>query len=449
MRSGLPKLVAQFDEAIGEFARFVAGGLADASEVRSCAYRAPPGGDGASSPRSGWGFTSLFRGSSTALAARDAALLSETRGADLQQLLVRACSLWYALERLGSLEGMLAPMLKVIARTRSEGTMVEPTTPSDAGAGGGGSGGANFGAAVEALNAANAAGGGAGSSPPPPLCRFAASRPALVAGFSTLCDLLGAKIVAVDARMHESLYSPRVREAPLRLRLKDINLALGAVVRCAARPKLREAIVAAILRECVASVEHVLLRPTAPPQLPPLQDESDVQQLREDAVLLRDFFLAKDPQGVPQGMPAHRVDEACRPLHQLLVLLSTPSELLVRMWESASDEMAAGGGEGTGAPAGSVLHAAEGSGGGNGGGASSSSGGGSGDGGAAAYPWGAGAQPRGLSDKQRIEQLLSQRTDDPARRFSAARQQEKTRAATPRRNTASTAPPSRHQSSVD
>ena len=57
--------------------------------------------------------------------------------------------------------------------------------------------------------------------------------------------------------------------------------------------------------------------------------------------LLQDFFLAKDAQGVPQGVPLAVVEEAARPLRQLLGYLGTESETLVELWEGGRDAGAA------------------------------------------------------------------------------------------------------------
>ena len=81
------------------------------------------------------------------------------------------------------------------------------------------------------------------------------------------------------------------------------------------------------------AIEHALLHGPAARTIEP----RDAPALRNDVQLLRDFFLARDSMGVPQGLSIIHVDEATRALTALLVLLASPSELLVRMWESAAD----------------------------------------------------------------------------------------------------------------
>ena len=66
----------------------------------------------------------------------------------------------------------------------------------------------------------------------------------------------------------------------------------------------------------------------------------DEQIFQRDLALLQDFFLAKDAQGVPQGVPLAVVDEAVRPLRQLLLLMGTSSEDLCELWESGRDATA-------------------------------------------------------------------------------------------------------------
>ena len=56
---------------------------------------------------------------------------------------------------------------------------------------------------------------------------------------------------------------------------------------------------------------------------------------------MQDFFLAKDAQGVPQGVPLAVVEEAARPLRQLLDYLGTESATLVDLWEGGRDAGAA------------------------------------------------------------------------------------------------------------
>ena len=85
------------------------------------------------------------------------------------------------------------------------------------------------------------------------------------------------------------------------------------------------------------------------------------------------------------------------------MLLATPSELLVRMWESASDEQQSPSPLQQEAEDAADVSAIDQGLGLLGGGASTT---------------------RGLSDKQRIMQVLATRPDDPARKFTLARNQE-------------------------
>ena len=114
--------------------------------------------------------------------------------------------------------------------------------------------------------------------------------------------------------------------------------------------------------------------------------------------------------GVPQGLSLAKVEEASRPLHALLVLLASPSELLVRMWESADDQpprsSTADEAHHGDAPLGTSAHSILGLRGSPAGALD-----GDGDGGPAE-----GTAPR-LSDKQRIARVLSRRSDGLARRW--------------------------------
>lgn len=130
--------------------------------------------------------------------------------------------------------------------------------------------------------------------------------------------------------MQRTVYTPSAAEAPLRLFLKELNLILGSIVSCAPRPALREELISAILNECVRVLKHIWLH-SSPTRLPLGPD--DIPQLRKDLALLRDFFLARDGTGVPQGVSPHRIDRAIRPLHELVVLMAAPSQLLVSWWE--------------------------------------------------------------------------------------------------------------------
>jgi hypothetical protein len=222
--------------------------------------------------------------------------------------------------------------------------------------------------------------------------------------------------------MHETLYSPRVADAPLRMQLKDVNVSLGMVVRCTQRPALREAVVCAILRETACALEHALLQGGPQRHFTP----ADVPQVREDVTLLKDFFLARDSSGVPQGVPIHRADEACRPLHRMLVLLATPSELLVRMWETSavSDATASDADPSYAALVDSSAPPA----------AFAPSGGGCDE---VDAPLGGRAGGAGdpesvnLSNRQRIAYVLAQRTDDAARKWAVAARQHETAAGSP------------------
>ena len=141
------------------------------------------------------------------------------------------------------------------------------------------------------------------------------------------------------------------------------------------------------------AVEAVLLRGGPQRQYTP----SDVPALREDLALLRDFFLARDGTGVAQGVPPQRVEEACRPLHSLLVLLGTPSELLVQMWETGDASLPAG-------AAGGCVGAA--------GGAAAAGGGGAVE-----------AAVDSIWTSEQLALVLMHRPDDIARRWGAATRQ--------------------------
>ena len=356
VREWLPHLITHIDETLYGYAKASLIGVPSPQEVRACTLHANvvESSGGGSSSASGnlssnappsltstrsWSLSSLWRGGTAATSARDAALLAELRDADLEPLLVRAASLTHAIERIHSIEGLIR-------------TINNDQIPS-----------------------------------------FARAFNALTNSSRHVCELIGCKVILVDGRVHETLYLPRVADAPLRVHLKHVNLALGQVVRCAPRPPLREMVVRSILLEACRAFEHVLLynRLGAPPRK---YQPSDVPQLREDLQLMGDFFMARDGAGVPQGVPVTRVEEACRPLHGLLVLLATPSELLIRMWETAEEAAT----DPQQQPRQADVDATD----------------------PAASEEAVGAGEKRLSDRQRIARVLSQRSDEAARRWAAA-----------------------------
>lgn len=162
-----------------------------------------------------------------------------------------------------------------------------------------------------------------------------AARAALQEGMRRVCELVGVKVVYVELRdrfLH-GLYTPRATDSDMRSVLKPLNVALGTVLRCVPVSAARQQLVIEIFLVWVHGVHAVLLDGG------PTRDfEPDDEKIFErDLKLLQDFFLAKDAQGVPQGVPFGVVEEATRPLRQLLVLMGTPSETLVEVWESGRD----------------------------------------------------------------------------------------------------------------
>ncbi len=138
-----------------------------------------------------------------------------------------------------------------------------------------------------------------------------------------------------------SLYAPRPSDpaaATIRHVLKQLNVSLGTVVRCAPRPHLREDAVTSILRACVHCVETLLLRGEADGLRHAWWAEpADVEIVRSDLALLRDFFLARDAAGVAQGVPQYVVDEISAPAAALLELAASPSDAIVDEWARAAD----------------------------------------------------------------------------------------------------------------
>lgn len=57
----------------------------------------------------------------------------------------------------------------------------------------------------------------------------------------------------------QRLYVPSAAESDMRDVLKELNVALGTVVRCVGRPQLRQQIVSAIFRACLQAFEIALL----------------------------------------------------------------------------------------------------------------------------------------------------------------------------------------------
>jgi len=435
------------EETLLAYARDARSTPSNPQEIRACALRTATdvasGGGGMGggssdssergSPGRGWGLSSLWRGVAGGPTAREAEMLAGLEHTPLEPLLVRAASLLHAIERIKSLEAVLAPMLPASGSstpqqpysqhlspacppTSSDAVMTDASallapSPSPSFAGSATSGGLGLGpslglsinvggAAGRARSVGASAGSGAGDF-------FARARGALVLGVRHVCELIGCKVILVDARIHERLYNPRLADASLRVQLQEINIALGTVVRCTPRPVQREAVVRAILREACRAFEHAVLHVSSPCRF------EDVPRLREDVALLRDFFMARDSMGVPQGVPMHQVDVACRPLHGLLVLLASPSELLVRMWESAEDHAD----EPSRPPAPATDGGADG-----GGALAAGAVGPQGEAIAADGEGGLDVAAGRLSDRQRIARVLVQRTDEHARSWVAARQ---------------------------
>ena len=260
----LPRLARHMDETLLTFARETRTGLPAPTEVRACALRRTAGAEtttagtsgtedgggpnGGSSAR-GWGLSGWWRGTA-APSAQEAELFESLGTYPLQPILVRALSLLHAAERLSSLEALLTPLLPTggllppTPQLNAAGDAAVSSAASSemAGATGGsgiGGGSATAGATAEASSRAVIGpsptpmcdGSGADTDASEGVALFGRARPALLRGTRRLCELIGCKIVLVEARMHERLYMPSVADAPLRAHLQDVNVALGAVVR--------------------------------------------------------------------------------------------------------------------------------------------------------------------------------------------------------------------------
>jgi len=202
--------------------------------------------------------------------------------------------------------------------------------------------------------------------------------------------------------------------------LRELNYALGTIVRAAPRPRLRVELVTCILSSCAFALESLLLAGAGRSFGP-----ADTAMVRRDLALLHDFFLARDAAGVPQGVPQDTVVATTKPVVALLELMDAPSDSLVAEWRRVGGGAAGGsgngateGGGGDGDEAGSAgadgaesaaepaaAPAAE-AGGEAGGGEAT-------EGEAAAAAAAADAQYR-----QRLEQVLGKRTDEAARAWA-------------------------------
>jgi len=150
---------------------------------------------------------------------------------------------------------------------------------------------------------------------------------------TSMCELLATKLVFVELRpaFLQSVYVPDSRASDIRVVLRELNVGLGAIVRCLPRRHLREVAVTAIFRSCTLAYEMVLLHGG------PRRTFScgDAHVISRDLELLQDFFLAQDARGVAQGVPWSIVTETTHTLHHIAALMACPSAELITLWESS------------------------------------------------------------------------------------------------------------------